>query len=541
MNDDYTQRSWQAAFALIALLVAVSFIPPQRLGGVTLRRANILSQLHTFDDAPEAETGPDEALDEEFTVDLEEVAATVAEHHRAPAAEERPGADAPAAAGADTLAPDTLPTLLFRWEAQPVDTLRVSPDTVRLLPGLVPVEHYGDDSLYTAFCRAVADTARTRPVRIAVLGDSFIEGDILTADLRAEFQRNYGGAGCGFAPMASPLTAFRRTVKTRSEGWTSYNIMQRRTTPASLQDDYIVSGWVCRPADGAQTEWSGSDFRPALDRCTAARVRFLSRGNSRITLTLNDSLTRSFDVEASDILREVLVTGDIRKLAFRVGGDVGSFVGYGASFEDAAGVVVDNYSIRSNSGHALFGTSAALNARLNASAPYDLVVLQYGLNVMQEGVTRYTAYTARLEQMIAYVRQCFPTAAVLVLSVSDRSVKSERGYTSMSSAPSMVEAQREAARRTGASFWSTYDAMKAQGGMATFVARGWAGKDYTHINYGGGRQVGRALYDALNHDILLERRRRAEELRYRAARLDSVRLHTLIRPLSVPAPMPPTP
>ena len=62
-------------------------------------------------------------------------------------------------------------------------------------------------------------------MRIAVLGDSFIEGDILTADLRERLQQAYGGGGAGFAPMASPLTAFRRTIKTQSKGWTSYNIM----------------------------------------------------------------------------------------------------------------------------------------------------------------------------------------------------------------------------------------------------------------------------------------------------------------------------
>ena len=50
-EKDYTHKGWIAAAALIAVLVAVSFIPPQSLGGVKLRRANILSDLVTFDDA----------------------------------------------------------------------------------------------------------------------------------------------------------------------------------------------------------------------------------------------------------------------------------------------------------------------------------------------------------------------------------------------------------------------------------------------------------------------------------------------------------
>ena len=49
-----------------------------------------------------------------------------------------------------------------------------------------------------------------------------------------------------------------------------------------------------------------------------------------------------------------------------------------------------------------------------------------------------------------------------------------------------------------AAFWSAYDAMQSLGGMAQFVANGWAGKDYTHINFAGGRRVAWALYDAIN-------------------------------------------
>ena len=78
------------------------------------------------------------------------------------------------------------------------------------------------------------------------MGDSFVEGDILSSDLREKLQLRFGGSGAGFAPMASPLTGFRRTIKTQSKGWDSYNIMQRRNTPAAISDYYYISGWLCR-------------------------------------------------------------------------------------------------------------------------------------------------------------------------------------------------------------------------------------------------------------------------------------------------------
>lgn len=161
-------------------------------------------------------------------------------------------------------------------------------------------------------------------------------------------------------------------------------------------------------------------------------------------------------------------------------------------------MVVDNYSVRSNNGQAMFWTNPSVNAQMNALLGYDLVILQYGLNIMQTGVSNYTNYAGQIEKMVAYVRQCFPTAAVLVLGVSDRSVKTDAGFEPMDAIPHMLGYQRGAAENTGAAFWPTCDAMRSLGGMEQFVANGWAGKDFTHINYAGGRRVAWSLFDALN-------------------------------------------
>ena len=146
----------------------------------------------------------------------------------------------------------------------------------------------------------------------------------------------------------------------------------------------------------------------------------------------------------------------------------------------------------------MFWTSPTVNAQINAMLGYDLVILQYGLNILNRA-SAFAKYGEQIEKMIAYIRQCFPTAAVLVMSVSDRSVKSDSGFDPMDSAfPTWLRLQRRAAQNSRAAFWTAYDAMQSLGGMAQFVANGWAGKDYTHINFAGGRRVAWALYDAIN-------------------------------------------
>lgn len=501
-ENNYIHRTWQAAAALIAVLVAVSFIPPQEVLGVKLRRANILSDLITFDDAAltEKESSEQQLFDEEeFRIDLEAVVEQIA---------------------ADTLPPEA-PTS-YEW-ILPSDTLpwrAVQPDVTRRI-GTEPVaiEDFSDSGLFAAFCDTLL-TAR-RPVRIAFLGDSFVEGDILTADLREALQQHYGNrpsGGAGFAPMASPLTGFRRTIKTQSKGWTAYNIMQRKSAPEHLRSNFYISGWVCQPTAGASTRWENTDYRRHLDSCTTARVFFLSPHGSEIEVMLNDTLRHRFAVEGAAAVRQIVVTAPhVHSLTFKVLSGTEGFIGYGAIFE-GRGVVVDNYSVRSNNGQAMFWTNPSVNAQIHAMLGYDLVILQYGLNIMQAGIMNYTTYASQIEKMVAFVRQCFPGAAVLVLGVSDRSVKTDQGFEPMDAIPYMADYQRQAARRSGTAFWPVCDAMRAQGGMAEFVKRGWAGKDFTHINYAGGQRVAWALADALNAEIgKVHARRQAEEARRRAA------------------------
>ena len=93
-----------------------------------------------------------------------------------------------------------------------------------------------------------------------------------------------------------------------------------------------------------------------------------------MTIELNDSLSRSFDIEAADYLREIYVEAPVSSVRIKV--DRGNILCYGASLEGDGGVVVDNFSVRSNNGHAIFGTNAKINRQADDMLHYDLVVLQ---------------------------------------------------------------------------------------------------------------------------------------------------------------------
>lgn len=500
-KEDYTSRGWLVASATLLVLFIVSLIPPISAGGIELRRASIISDLVRFDDGQsvkELEEQPEINV-AEFEVDLEAVAEQVAQTQ----ALASPTGSATSASWEGIFEEQPMGGEELVEDQEPLPSLEELPTTdySEILPEdslITHIENFASEGA-SAWDRLYEKLLWNKEqVRVAFMGDSFVEGDILTADLRELLQDSFHGGGVGYAPVASPFTGFRQTIKTTSKGWTPYNIMQRKSAPVPYADDFFVSGWVAKAAEGASTRWDMTTKRRHLEEVERARLLFICRQKAEIGLKLNDGEERVFFFEGDEVVRQIVVEQEqIRSLEMKVLSGADSFTGIGAEFDSKSGVAVDNFSIRSNNGQAMFWSNASVNSQINTMRPYDLVILQYGLNIMQADRHNYSLYGEQVEKMISYVESCFPGAAVLVMGVSDRSQKGEDGIKPMESAKSLTQSQREAAEHKGVAFWDTYSAMQRMGGMTEFVANGWAGKDYTHINYAGGARIARELYYAI--------------------------------------------
>ena len=505
---DYSSRVWWFTLCIVLGVVALGIIPPFNLLGMTTARVDIMSDLR-------AEMFEGDGA-EEYIADIERL-----EQELATLSEEQ-------VVEVDTL--PELPAVRYEWLERPVEersrrVLRSEELTVDTQRDVVPVEDF-DTLEHTSFDRFVDKLASGEDVRIAFMGDSFIEGDILTSDLRAILQETFGGRGVGFVACDIPFATVRKSVLRASTGWTAYSVMKPKSLPESVKDMFFVSGYVASGKAGATTRWSATDVFPTLDSCTRARVLLYSRDSSRVTIEINDSLNHTFDIEGADYLREVYVEAEVESMRIRV--EEGSVLCYGASLEGDGGVVVDNFSVRSNNGHAIFGTSAKVNRQADDILGYDLVVLQYGLNIMQKGQRGYSRYRDQLCDMIAYVERCFPEAAIMVLGVSDRWVKNEETsrYEPIGSVDALTSYQRAAADSCGVAFWNTSKAMSQLGGMPAFVSNGWAAKDYTHINFQGGKRIARELATAIVSRVRAElEEREAEQIRRDS--LERVRLEVL--------------
>ena len=329
-----------------------------------------------------------------------------------------------------------------------------------------------------------------RPVRVAFVGDSFIEGDILVADFRAMMQAHYGGRGVGFLPITSVVAQYRPTIKQSADGWKNYSIISNKSKK------YIISGVQFEPSTkNASFKFQMVDFRPGLEEVSTLKIIYAKNEQTELILK-DDNQTYNFILPQSDVVTQFELSGQFSKGTLQFNNAQG-LSAIGVAFEDNHGISVDNFALRGNSGIVMSALDSESCRQLQEIRPYDLIILQYGLNVASDSVRDYSWYRNQMIPVVTHIQHCFPEADVLILSVSDRSRNVGGSYSTMPAVMSLLRAQRQIAQSAEVTFWSVFDAMGGENGMVNYVNKNWASKDYTHLNFNGGREIANVLFKAL--------------------------------------------
>ena len=115
---------------------------------------------------------------------------------------------------------------------------------------------------------------------------------------------------------------------------------------------------------------------------------------------------------------------------------------------------------------------------------------------------------------IEHLKECFPQAGILLLSVGDRDSKNENGeLRTMPGVKNLIRYQQNIAAESGIAFWNMFEAMGGEGSMAKLVHAkpSMANYDYTHINFRGGKHLAGLLYETMIYGKEQYDRRRAYE------------------------------
>lgn len=346
------------------------------------------------------------------------------------------------------------------------------------------------------FYKALLTETNKRPVRIGVLGDSFIEADIMTSQLRKQLQTKYGGLGVGFIPVTSPVAQSRKNIQLEASGWTTKSMVYYKNAD---WNKFSLSGFYYLPAENASVLLKTTE----ADSVYQVSFAFINTKHTKLNVSINGQPPVEYNPEPLD---------EVQFLSFRNGGiqslkvtvsNVDGFTALGFYRSNTTGVYVDNFSVRGSSGVVLSTISEELSTQLKKHVTYDLLIVEYGLNVMTAENTTYQSYRKLMTNAVEHLKKCYPNTPIILMSVGDRGSKNSDG--SISTHPGvlpLVNAQRQIAQNAGIIFWNTFLAMGGEQSMITFVNHKppMAAKDYTHINFLGGSKIADEFFESLMNE-----------------------------------------
>ena len=361
-----------------------------------------------------------------------------------------------------------------------------------------------------AFLAALRQTKTDgSPVRIAYFGDSMIEGDLITNELRNSLQLAFGGSGVGYVPIHTVAADFRETIReTASANWQEYNLVSPRL-PAGFP--LGISGHVFVPrvttgaaatADSAAvgSSWvqfrTGQRFAP-VRRFARARL-FYGPGAepAQVRATL-DGQAAPHALPGQAALNELTLTParPARQLRLDFATPSPRPV-YGVSFEGAGGVVLDNFSFRGNSGMSLTRLPFRELAAFGKALDYRLIILHYGVNVADARNQTYGWYARAMTRVVDRMQRACPRASILIVGMSDKSSRLDGEFATDPSVPRLLAAQQQLAKRNHAAFWNLFAAMGGENSMVSWVEASppLANKDYTHVNARGAHRIAGLLF-----------------------------------------------
>lgn len=341
-------------------------------------------------------------------------------------------------------------------------------------------------------------TGKRKKVRIAYFGDSMIEGDLVTQDLRDKLQALFGGNGVGFVPATSVVASFRTSIgHTFSGNWTDYHY--KNDPPASVA--LGISGHTFMPGEQSWIRYTPV-HRTHLDHFEQVSILYGPAGGN---LVVND---KTYQLTGHDAINALTLEADTTRndITLRFNDDSQLPV-FGAAFESPEGVFVDNFSFRGISGIELAKVQRKMWEEVQQVRPYDLVVLHYGANVLfRPELTDYDWYEKPMSKVADSLRNMLPNTSILMIGCADKSYLKNGEYITAPGVKALLGAQHKIARKYGFAYFNLFRAMGGEGSMVKWVQSdtALANKDYTHFNFRGASKIGELLYKAIMDEYKLE-------------------------------------
>lgn len=457
-----SQRLFLIIFTAIAVLAALSICPWSKWTGGRLKDINLLGDV-----MPHASVA-NEVVADNIDPELEAFAAN--------------------------LSPDTVKN----ENVVEADSIILAPLDNFKAPtkdGVVLIEDYSREGNGLSRLSSTLGQATDRKVRIAMVGDSYIEGDILAQDIRSSLQDTYGGSGVGYVGAFSNFPGFRQSVIQTSDGWDEFEIRKMKDDPLRT----ILGHYHVSKQPTSLVKYKGSTKIAHASSWDNTTVLFVAPQSGTITFTGNDNMSESYPVEASTGLQGVTLSATSSNIS--ISSDIPGIKVLGIWLEGNTGIVLDDISLRGNSGISHRRLNESTTATMRQWIDYDVIILEFGMNALSASQTDYTAYGAGMVDVVNNLKRLYPHAQILIMGVADRGTKMGTEYVSMATLPAMIRAQRDVARKTGSLFYDTRAAMGGEGSSIDWHRRKLINSDFVHLNHKGGKELAGIFLQSLSQSL----------------------------------------
>jgi hypothetical protein len=353
---------------------------------------------------------------------------------------------------------------------------------------------YGLDSTYSLrnfFNKLDKNYLSKNKIRIAYFGDSFIEGDYITDELRKLLQQEYNGHGIGFLPIQSVVSDNYRFINFKSiNNWIDYNFMDKSNKyQVGLGGHVFYSNGLSKVEYRSKNGDKFSQIKIYTGKISMPSILNIEKDDKKETLTINkDQLVNEISINENYPIRKITISTPNNDLPI-----------YGLNIDDTSGIYIDNYGFRGNTGALNLKISKEILKQFNSYLHYDLIILHYGINAMEHDQEKFGWFENSMAKFIQNVRYSIPNTPILLISTSDVGYKINGKYSTEHAVPFMVETQNKIALKQKVAFWNLFNSM---GGKNTIV--NWvegdstlAYKDYTHLNATGAKKVAYLFFTKL--------------------------------------------
>jgi lysophospholipase L1-like esterase len=340
-------------------------------------------------------------------------------------------------------------------------------------------------------------SAKSKTVRIAHYGDSGIEGDYITADIRDVLQNKFGGNGAGWLGIKSMDNSFRQTTKhTFNDNWETAALYLSNPKNIPLG----ISGEAFIPKGNAWVQYETTPFKRSLKDFSIVKLYYSNAKNFQIYYSFDGGAKQSATLKSGSSVQELILKSSSRSKIVKIEfptSDQATF--YGVSLENEPGVYADNLPLRGNTGVDLGTLQANMLKDFGKYLDYKLIILEFGLNIAGSRQTNYDWYEKEMVKVVNNLKAAFPKTSFLMISVQDKSMKKGSNFITDPAILKLLETQKKIAQETDIAFWSLFDAMGGENSMHSWVNANppLASADHIHFNPTGAQKVGNIIAEAL--------------------------------------------